>query len=318
MDTKFTKNFNYYEIMKANKISTIIVTYNPDINRFKKVVYALNNQIDKLILVDNGSTNSNKILNVLENKNFKTKYVLLKQNLGLAKGLNMGIRLLEKSDFVLTLDQDTIIKKNAIETIINDYKKLDKRIQKKTAIIHLNYEKMRSRLIDRFVFKSLILDKSEFKHNKNYYKNFFPVKFVIQSGMLIKFMVIKKFKFNEALFIDQIDREYCSKITRGGFIILKSKKILARHRLGIGIRINNQIIRYENKARLYYFTRNSAYLLKTQKLPFLEYMLDIALFYRKYILVKGLGSIPSLIQLYISATVEGFMGKLGKIKELIP
>ena len=301
--------------MKLNKISTIIVTHNPDINRFKKVVSALNNQIDKLIVVDNGSISSNKILNVLKNKNFKTESILLNQNFGLAKGLNIGIKFLENSDFVLTLDQDTIIKKDAIETAINEYKILDKRIQKKTAIIHLNYEKIGDRLIDRFIFKSLVLDKSEFGCNKNYYKNFLPVKYVIQSGMIIKYWVIKKFKFNEALFIDQIDREYCSKITRQGFIILKSRKILAKHKLGIGIKINNQIIRYENKARLRYFTRNSAYLLKTQKLPFLEYLFEIVLFYRKYVLVKGFGSIPSLIRLYISATVEGLIGNLGKIKD---
>ena len=301
--------------MKLNKISTIIVTHNPDINRFKKVVSALNNQIDKLIVVDNGSISSNKILNVLKNKNFKTESILLNQNFGLAKGLNIGIKFLENSDFVLTLDQDTIIKKDAIETAINEYKILDKRIQKKTAIIHLNYEKIGDRLIDRFIFKSLVLDKSEFGCNKNYYKNFLPVKYVIQSGMIIKYWVIKKFKFNEALFIDQIDREYCSKITRQGFIILKSRKILAKHKLGIGIKINNQIIRYENKARLRYFTRNSAYLLKTQKLPFLEYLFEIVLFYRKYVLVKGFESIPSLIRLYISATVEGLIGNLGKIKD---
>ena len=301
--------------MKTYKISAIIVTYNPDINRLKKVVSALNNQIDKLILVDNGSTNSNKILNTLKNKRYKIEVILLKQNLGLAKGLNIGVKSLKKSDFVLTLDQDTIIKKNAIKTSINEYILLDKGMQSKTAIIHLNYEKIGNRLIDRLIFKLLRLDKSELKSNKNHYRFFYPVRYVAQSGMLIKFTIANKLKFNEALFIDQVDREYCSRITKQGFIILENKKILSKHKLGLGVRINNQLIRYEDKKRLHYFTRNSAYLLKIHELPASEYFFTMALFYRRYILVKGFRPIPSLIRLYTYATIEGFMGKLGAIRD---
>ena len=86
--------------------------------------------------------------------------------------MNIGVKSLKKSDFVLTLDQDTIIKKNAIKTSLNEYILLDKRIQSKTAIIHLNYEKIGNRLIDQLIFKLLRLDKSELKSNKNHYRFF--------------------------------------------------------------------------------------------------------------------------------------------------
>ena len=175
-------------------------------------------------------------------------------------------------------------------------------------------KKIGNRLIDGLIFKLLRLDISELKSNKNYYRFFYPVRYVVQSGMLVKFTIAKKLKFNEALFIDQVDREYCSRITKQGFIILENKKILAKHKLGIGVKINNQIIHYEDKKRLHYITRNSAYLLKIHELPAFEYFFVMALFYRKYILVKGFKSIPSLIRLYTYATIEGFMGKLGELE----
>ncbi len=314
MDTKFTKDFDCDEVMGLSKVDAIIVTYNPDINRFKKVVSALSNQIDKLAIVDNGSTNSNKILNVLKNKNFKTECVLLKQNLGLAKGLNIGIKSLKKSDFVLTLDQDTIVNKDAIKTTLENCKKLNRQIEDKTAIIHLNHEKFGKRKIDRFVFNRILLDKSEYERHRGSYKNFFPVKYVIQSGMLIKSEIAHKFNFMNKLFIDQVDREYSSRIKKAGYLILETRKKFVKHKLGSEKRMGGKIIHYENELRLFYFTRNSAYLVKNGQLPIFEYLFEVILFYRRYLLARGLSGFPTLIHIYILATLKGLKGQLGKFE----
>ncbi len=250
------------------------------------------------------------------NASNKIRLIPLKANIGLAKGLNIGLKVAGYKNYILTLDQDTIIRKNALKLVLSDYKKLNSRIKNKTAIIHLNYEKLGHRWIDKLIFNSLRLNKTELNHNKNFYRDFLPVNFVIQSGMLIKPFAIKRFKFMNSLFIDQIDREYCSRIAKHGFIILESKKIFTRHKLGIRKKVNTQIIHYESATRLRYFTRNSAYLLKTKKLPIIEYSFGIFLFYRKYVLANGIKTVPLLFRLYISSTIDGLKGKLGKISNI--
>ena len=303
--------------MNAYKIDGVIVTYNPDVRRFEKVVYSLDNQINKLVVIDNGSINIKEVLLALKNDNhsFKIKFIRLKQNVGLAKGLNIGIKELNSGcSWILTLDQDTIVNKDAIKTTLENYKKLNRQIKDKTAIIHLNHEKFGKRKIDRFVFNQIVLDKLEYEHHKGSYTNFLPVKGAIQSGMLIKSEMAHKFKFMNKLFIDQVDREYSSRIKKAGYLILETRKKFVKHKLGSEKRTGGETIHYENKLRLFYFTRNSAYLLKNGQLPIFEYLFEVMLIYRRYLLAKGLSDLPTLIHIYILATLKGLKGQLGKFE----
>ncbi|MCL4381453.1 glycosyltransferase, partial [Candidatus Marsarchaeota archaeon] len=238
--------------MLNQKIVAIIVTYNPNIKRFKLVLESLKNQIYETIVVDNNSNNFKEVKKLM---NTNVKLIHLNNNYGLAEGLNIGIKYTPKNvNWILTLDQDTIINKNVIKSLINEYEKLDKYIKSKVAIIHMAYENIGNRWIDKFIYNYIVLDKNHLNLMNNNIK-FYLVKQVIQSGMLIKFNICTKFKFNKDLFIDQIDREYCSKIYNQGFLILDSKEILTKHKLGVTKIVNHKIIRYENKMRLKYFTR---------------------------------------------------------------
>jgi len=127
--------------------------------------------------------------------------------------------------------------------------------------------------------------------------------------MLIKQSIAKRFKFKTSFFIDQIDREYCARLTSKGYLILESRKKLADHALGITAKIKGKTIRYENELRLYYLARNSAYLLKKGELPILEYFLDIINLYRKFLLVKGIKKFPLLVKIYVKATIDGLLNK---------
>ncbi|OJT94528.1 MAG: hypothetical protein JJ59_00155 [Candidatus Micrarchaeum sp. AZ1] len=304
--------------MFKNKINTIIVTYNPEINRLQKVILQASLQTQKVIVIDNNSQNFYKVkrtVNGLLPTRKNIKIIGLNRNLGLAGALNKGIKYITQKkfriNFILTLDQDTILKKDAIKTISNEYKKLPANIKNKVGIIHMNYEKPGKRLIDRFIFNETKLQKNKL-YLFNRYQSFFPVKYVIQSGMLIKKSVAARFKFKAPLFIDQVDREYCTKIIKAENIILESNKILLHHNLGIFKKYNGKTIHYENANRLYYFTRNSTYLLKEKELPYLEYFFGITMFYRKYVIANGFHTIPKLVKIFIIGIHDGCVGKLGK------
>lgn len=48
--------------MCSLKVSALLVSYNPDINRLSEVLNSIHSQVDHLVLVDNGSKNKNDIL----------------------------------------------------------------------------------------------------------------------------------------------------------------------------------------------------------------------------------------------------------------
>lgn len=209
--------------MLNNQICAIIVTYNPNIDRLSRSIRAIlpNRKIIKLIIVDNNSKNFGLIKKLGRYK--RVRIIKLKDNLGIAKAINIGIKEIKRSKWILTLDQDTILKHDAIDTILKDYEELPKQIKDKTAIVHINYEKLGNRLVDKIFNKLRVICELP---------NFYLVNSVIQSGMLIKFNIAKRFHFREDFFIDQVDREYCSQITEKKFLILESKKILSNHQLG--------------------------------------------------------------------------------------
>jgi rhamnosyltransferase len=292
-------------------VVAIIVTYNPKIRRFKKVIESVSKQVKKIIIVDNNSLNINEIYSLIKDLVSSNKAVLIRlnKNEGLAKALNVGINKTTHTSFIITLDHDTILHNDAVEYLLHEYKKLPEHIKNKVAILHVKYENFGKRKIDKIIYNHLILNQKELKRNKKYFVKVYPVNSVIQSGMLIKQSITKKFKFKASFFIDQVDREYCSRLTSNGYLILESRKRLADHDLGTKVKIKGKIIRYENESRLYYFTRNSTYLLKKMQLPILEYFLDIYIFYRKFLLTKGIKKFPLLIKIYIKATIDGLLNK---------
>ncbi|WP_164464047.1 glycosyltransferase [Bacillus sp. PK3-056] len=79
-----------------------------------------------IIVVDNGSPNDSvKILSEIYKENNKVKFITNKQNLGFAKGNNIGYNFAKNklnSDFIILLNNDTIIKQPTfISTIIKKY-----------------------------------------------------------------------------------------------------------------------------------------------------------------------------------------------------
>lgn len=72
-------------------ICCIIVTYNID-NEFEKCFHAIKDQVDKVIIVDNGSNKDT--LNYLDkiNGEYNIKLIKNKQNMGIAYALNQGVK----------------------------------------------------------------------------------------------------------------------------------------------------------------------------------------------------------------------------------
>ncbi|MDP2946871.1 MAG: glycosyltransferase family 2 protein [Nanoarchaeota archaeon] len=100
------------------KLSIIIVNWNTA-KLLKQCLDNLESEIKnskfetEIIVVDNGSSDDS----VKEVKNFKLEIIENGQNLGFAKAVNKGIKL-AKSEAILLLNSDTIVKKEALKNLI--------------------------------------------------------------------------------------------------------------------------------------------------------------------------------------------------------
>jgi hypothetical protein len=107
------------------KIAIVILTYNgrnylPDLFKSLKENY-LKDSVD-IIVVDNASLDGTKALVKFEiqKRELKISLVENKKNFGFAKGNNIGIKkaLERQSDYIILLNQDTVVEKNWLEEII--------------------------------------------------------------------------------------------------------------------------------------------------------------------------------------------------------
>ena len=182
-----------------------------------------------------------------------------------------------KVDYILTLDQDTILVEKKLLDIIGDANGKFYGI----GIIALGTNKTK-RTID--------------------YKE---IKYVITSGNLVRVEVFNNLKFREEFFMDQVDFDFDYEVRKCGYKIILADGCLIDHRLGIKLR---RLV-YEPQFRIYYIIRNSTVLLMEGKMPLTNYMSQIAYWSLSSILHDG---IVRYSRTLIIGVIDGFSKKLGQ------
>ena len=105
------------DIKRNDKICAGMVLYQPKPKLLDQNIHAIINQVDKLFIFDNGSTNRVDIKDVIKKYQEKITYHYEKDNKGIAYGLNWLLKsaYIAKYDWCLTLDQDSICSSNMID-----------------------------------------------------------------------------------------------------------------------------------------------------------------------------------------------------------
>lgn len=233
------------------KIGAVIVTYNPVIKILKQNIDATVKQVNDIVIVDNGSNNINSIKKSIAV--YTNVFLIeLQHNFGIAKAQNEGIEKLKNKniEWVLTLDQDTILPTNYIERIV----KFIPRFKRKVGIITGAY-------IDRNWDKER-LDK--IRKDRNQEIDEFTQE--ISSGNLVS---VKAWDvvggFDEYLFIDYVDFDFDYRLKVAGYGLYRVNKVEFEHEIGSPIKYNllTKILLLEKEElfdhsykRLYYLNRN--------------------------------------------------------------
>lgn len=229
-----------------------IVTYNPETERLRQNIEAvIRNEIQTIVIVDNGSNNTDEICRLIEQ--FPEINIIKNQeNKGIAFALNQIFQeaIQSKSiDWVLTLDQDSVIDDDMITTYAHYYSDGNNIASLTSLRREQNYE------IPNLVRKE-------------------PVQYInkcMTSGNLVLKSAWESVGgFDNRLFIDEVDYDFCYRLREHGYSILRINRPLILHEIGKGVPIyfwgKRRIISNHSAFRKYYMVRNRVYLLRKRKL----------------------------------------------------
>lgn len=249
------------ELNRTSIVAAGIVLYNPDdFDRFNRCINSILTQVEKVYIFINGDSNvelieSDKIVYINENK-----------NKGVAYALNSIMNMAKNDGFkwVLTMDQDSILPNGMIKDFTRHFDNNEIGI-----ICPQVVDKRRSYMT--------------YKQNSD--EDF--VDFCITSASCTSIEIWEKVgRFDEWLFIDLVDNDFCKRLTLGGFKILQINKWVLDQEFGkiipksktkqeFWIKLSKitgivniaklSYYKYVNPLRVYYTCRNIIYLNKKMK-----------------------------------------------------
>ncbi|MGI8951013.1 MAG: glycosyltransferase [Chitinophagaceae bacterium] len=233
------------------KIAAVIILYyvDKDIISNIKTYY---NYVDKIFVFDNSETESH----IKKNLSKLPKIIFFhdNQNLGIAKRLNQActLALEEGFDWLLTMDQDSKFSLDAISNYFSCFSQYKNK--ENVAMFAPKYS------------RETILSTKECQHNEKE-----KLEELITAGALLNLSLYKKIDgFDEALFIDAVDFDYCVRAKLCSYSIVEFTNVFLSHELG------KQVYRSSIKTlftvkkkkiihsplRCYYIYRNMLYLKK--------------------------------------------------------
>lgn len=237
--------------MKKSEVLAVVVCYNGQ-DEILATVAALINQVGHVHIVDNAS--SYKTLTILEKleKQNNISVTYLKVNSGIGHALNIGVYTAQKMGFewLLTMDQDSILSENLIDEYCTSIEK-NKNLTCLTPTV--------------CVFKNA----NTFNTSKN---NQNTVSYAITSGNLVKLSVFNEIGlYNEKLFIDCVDFDFSLRLRIKGFTINLVPNAKIYHQLGEQHNVPKLFARFytsHSPLRRYYMYRNWGFMCEKYFLKF--------------------------------------------------
>ena len=231
-------------IYAANHVCAVIVTYNGEAT-IKETIDALRHQVGHLLIVDNNSNDHTK--DILRNiKKDNLSVIFNDENRGIGFALNQGVDFARGNGYgwLITMDQDSVADAGMIRELLNG------------AEIYTDDSRVVS-FSPRITQKKMILTKNVPDFEKRYT--------VITSGNLVRLSVFDHVgKFNDALFIDSVDFDFCLRLRSKGYKIVRNNRAVLYHSLG---HVENVyllgwyfVITAHSPLRKYYMLRNHIYI----------------------------------------------------------
>ena len=237
------------------KIYAILVAYNPQDDELSLAVDRLKLQTDIVVVCNNSDYD-------VEFEDEKVKVFNFRDNLGIAKAQSIGMKWAFENgaDFIVQMDQDSIPDDKLVLNLIQCYDELSEKGYKIGLVGPQDFDK-----------DTKELNKARLKKGKNIEDTMYvSLEHTLSSGSLVPKNIYKLVGgMDDELFIDAVDSEYCWRIRKNGFLVIKNNNALLAHKLGDGkIKILGFLnVGVPSPIRHYYQVRNILLLFRRDYVP---------------------------------------------------
>lgn len=277
-----------------------VITFNPGPDLVANL-HALRAEVGKVVIIDNASTDRAFISEAAAS--IECELIRNPQNLGIAAALSQAACLAQDRGFewLAMFDQDSLIAPGSIRDLLRLYAEHPDRAR--IAIMGLShrdrstgrdYQGGADTLEDHAIWRS--------------------VRQTITSGSVVRCEVFPVVgPFDDKLFIDAVDTEFCFRCRQKGYLIIEGKQQTMDHSVGSATRYISlgklQIWTYNHPPqRRYYITRNN--------LEIIVRYLGSDTKWSLYMLVYIIGS-SAFVVLFEKQRLEKFQAILGGIRDFI-
>jgi len=300
--------------LNSHKIIAVVVTYHPEWSDLCTLLKLTLPQVDKIIIVDNGS--SEKVIK--EISEFAKRYLIelncLGQNYGIAVAQNKGMDLAKShgAEYVVLFDQDSLPAPDLVDKLLQA--SISKEFSGiKVAAVGPFYEDPR-RLVPSRPFVSLHGLRLALQNNQGP-DEIIPVSYLIASASLISMNAFDSLgPMQEELFIDYVDIDWGLRARQLGYLSFGVRDALLQHNLGEKIQfIFGKSFCFHSPLRHYYQFRNGLWLYRQPYLSSSEKMGGYGRLLKRFI-ACALFFKPRKknLRMMFEGLVHGFTGRLGK------
>lgn len=226
------------------KLAGCVILYNPDNGVYSNILTYID-EVSVLFIVDNSEVYNTELIDKLLRLP-KIVYINNNGNEGVARALNIAVTKAFNTgyEWILTMDQDS----SFINTRFFKLLKISDR--KSVGIMAASHKESLNKKV------------------KFFSEEFYVVDSVITSGNVLNIRAWRNINgFEEKLFIDEVDHDFCLRLKKNGYKILGSKGTFMTH--VIGENINGASIKHlssrtpitgHSPLRTYYMFRNGLFL----------------------------------------------------------
>jgi len=235
-------------------LAAVVVLYKPDERACSNIQTYLES-VDRLYIADNSPSSPVWLATLLE----REKVTLLSSsvNRGLAEAYNLALERAEREGYLwlMTMDQDSSFEPRHLKKFFMDFDKTDKKGLALYAPLHTP--------------KFLSQKKEE------------AVTIAMSSGTIVHVgIALRRGRFDTALFIDEVDHEFCLRVGVEGYRILQNSQVCLTHKLGED---RGGGRRSYPAGRLYYMARNYLYVRKKYYESYPDFFLERDRYMRRFL-----------------------------------
>jgi rhamnosyltransferase len=236
-------------------IYEVVPWFNP-VPEYAKKIRTYLDRVAGVVIVDDSTSDHYQLVSDIPGAN----YYCARENRGIAHALNVGYAHAARlgADWILTMDQDSAFDDHQLAKLLDATEQLAS--DPGIAVIGPNFH---GSGIPNSVSATWGLKDCDG---------------VISSGSMVRLSAFHTVGgYNEDMFIDQVDHEFCYRLRRRGFRVLRLEGIFVDHIVGVPSKIKifglNILSSNHGAARKYYMTRNSLFMRRHYRdfgAPYLE------------------------------------------------